>query len=101
MPLMNEPDEATGRAVVITHGFQNHAVRTTDWHYIRYEDGTEELYDLEKDARNFHNLAGLSRYAFTKRTLAKFLPKLNAVGHPTFNGQKAQNEKWERENTQR
>lgn len=97
VPLMLDPDKETGRGVVITQGFQNHAIRTTDWHYIRYQDGTEELYDLAKDAKNFYNLADQSPFVSIKRKLAQFLPKHNAEGHPTFNGQKAQNEKWEQE----
>lgn len=97
VPLLDAPYQETGRGVVVTQGFQNHAIRTTEWHYIRYHDGMEELYDLEKDRKNFHNLAGQSSYASIIRKLAQFLPKHNAESHPTFNGQKAQNDKWEKE----
>ena len=56
-----------------------------------------DIHDLEKDRKNFHNLAGQSSYASIIRKLAQFLPKHNAESHPTFNGQKAQNDKWEKE----
>ena len=29
-----------------THNPGNHAVRTEQWRYIRYADGSEELYDV-------------------------------------------------------
>ena len=32
-----------------THGYMNHAVRDSRWRYIRYADGSEELYDHEAD----------------------------------------------------
>ena len=86
----------TGRAVIITQGFQNHAIRTTKWHYIRYQDGTEELYDMKTDPNNFHNLASVSKMFPVKQELATWLPKHDAEGHPNFNGQQAQNEKWEK-----
>ncbi|MFK7852335.1 MAG: sulfatase-like hydrolase/transferase, partial [Akkermansiaceae bacterium] len=35
----------------------HHALRTDRWAYIRYKDGSEELYDMEKDPGQFSNLA--------------------------------------------
>lgn len=44
VPLLRDPNMRTGRAIVTTHGFKNHAVRSDKWRYIRYADGSEELY---------------------------------------------------------
>ncbi len=55
----------------------NHAVRTVDWRYIRYADGSEELYDLGKDPNEWTNLATLPEHAGTKKELAKWLPKVD------------------------
>ncbi len=81
--------------MICTQGFGNHAVRSADWRYIRYADGSEELYDQIKDARNFYNLAGDARYELVKRELATWLPAINAEPHPTYTGQQAMNEKYE------
>jgi len=93
-PLLKRPKRRTGRTVVITQGFQNHAVRSDKWRYIRYADGTEELYDQIEDPKNFYNLASVSRHQQTKRKLALSLPSVNAEPHPTFKGQAAMNEKY-------
>jgi len=60
----------------------NHSIRSERWRYIRYSDGTEELYDHEKDKPEWTNLAGESEYAEVKKELAKWLPKFNAEEAP-------------------
>jgi arylsulfatase A-like enzyme len=42
----------------MTMGKGNHALRDKRWRYIRYSDGTEELYDHENDPWKWRNLAG-------------------------------------------
>ena len=32
-------------------------LRTGQWSYMKYKDGTEELYDMNKDPKQFRNLA--------------------------------------------
>jgi arylsulfatase A-like enzyme len=36
----------------------DHSLRTQDWRYTRYADGSEELYDLVADPHELRNLAG-------------------------------------------
>jgi arylsulfatase A-like enzyme len=48
--------EGPDRHVVTTHQRGNHAVRSRDWRYIRYRDGTEELYDHRADPEEVRNL---------------------------------------------
>jgi hypothetical protein len=60
-----------------THGFNNHAVRSANWRYIRYNGGGEELYDETKDPYEWTNLAGNKKYDKVKAELAKSLPKTN------------------------
>jgi arylsulfatase A-like enzyme len=67
---------------VITYLPGNHAVRTERWRYIRYHDGTEELYDEVADPADFHNLAGQQKYASLKSDLAKYMPKQSAPPKP-------------------
>ncbi len=40
------------RPAITSHNQGNHGVRSEDWRYIRYADGSEELYDMRKDPRN-------------------------------------------------
>jgi arylsulfatase A-like enzyme len=76
-PLL-ENAQAPGKPAVITFLKGNHAVRTERWRYIRYSDGTEELYDEDADPNDFHNLAGKPEYAAMKKDLQQWLPKSNA-----------------------
>jgi arylsulfatase A-like enzyme len=71
---------------VTTYLFGNHAVRTDRWRYIRYKDGTEELYDRAKDPNEWTNLAGKAELAATKKELAVWLPKHNEPDAPGGRG---------------
>lgn len=101
VPLLKDPTIDTSRAVVCTQDFNNHAIRSDRWRYIRYADGSEELYDQLEDPENFYNLAGKKQFDSVKRELATWLPTHNAEPHPTFNGQKAMNDKYEAEQVTR
>jgi len=57
VPVLSDPD-ATVHDDVYTCMGQHHLLTTSRWSYIRYGDGSEELYDLQKDPRQFFNLAG-------------------------------------------
>jgi arylsulfatase A-like enzyme len=63
---------------ITTHGPSNHGIRSEQWRYIRYADGSEELYDLRSDPNEWTNLAADVRHTATKRELARWLPKVNA-----------------------
>jgi arylsulfatase A-like enzyme len=77
VPLLRNPGRDTGRAVVSTYGYNNHGVRSRRWRYIRYHDGSEELYDHETDPDEYTNLAGLSEHAEVIERHAAWLPKIN------------------------
>ena len=77
VPLLADPDATWDRPAITTNGQNNHAVRTEQWRYIRYYDGSEELYDHSVDAREWKNLAGDAQYDPIKRRLAEWLPTLN------------------------
>ena len=65
------------RPAITTHNRNNHAVRTETWRYIRYADGSEELYE-RADPNEWTNLAGDPARAGVKADLAKWLPARNA-----------------------
>ena len=67
---------------ITTHNQGNHSIRTEDWRYIHYADGSEELYDEKADPNEWTNLAADPRHAATKATLAKWLPKIDVPAAP-------------------
>jgi arylsulfatase A-like enzyme len=77
-PLLADPQAAWDRPALTTHMFNNHAIRTEQWRYIRYADGSEELYDHSNDPHEWVNLARNARFDQVKTDLARFLPRTNA-----------------------
>ena len=63
-------------------GYKNHTVRTERWRYIRYADGSEELYDHAADPREWKNLAGDLKYETVKTDLRRRLPDHDAPRNP-------------------
>jgi arylsulfatase A-like enzyme len=76
-PLLVDPTAAWDRPALTTYRFQNHAVRTEQWRYIRYANGDEELYDEVNDPLEHKNLAKLPEHAALKAKLAKHFPTRN------------------------
>ncbi len=85
-PLLNNPQAKWDRPAITTFGPNNHAIRSQNWRYIRYADGSEELYDHRTDPDEFENLAGLPRYATIVSEHAKWLPKVNVPPAPGSSG---------------
>jgi arylsulfatase A-like enzyme len=75
--LLENPQAAWPHPGITTYGQGQHAVRTERWRYIRYADGTEELYDDDQDPYEWTNLAPRPEFAATVKELAAFLPKEN------------------------
>lgn len=67
---------------ITTHNRGNHGIRTEKWRYIRYADGSEELYDVTADPNEWTNLAKNAKFADLKKDLAKWLPENNAPPVP-------------------
>jgi len=72
-----DPDRLRPEPAITTFHYNNHAVRTERWRYIRYHNGEEELYDHESDPDEFINLANQVRYSEVKNELNKWLPDIN------------------------
>jgi len=77
-PLLARPDAPWDGVALTTHGYMNHAVRDERWRYIRYADGSEELYDHQGDPYEWTNLASDVACADVKKKLAAHLPQKNA-----------------------
>ncbi|MFT5493579.1 MAG: choline-sulfatase [Limisphaerales bacterium] len=76
-PLLTSPNADWDRPILSTFCPNNHSLRSTDFHYIRYGDGSEELYDMRTDLHEWHNLADDKRFTETIANLRKRLPKKN------------------------
>ena len=74
MPQLRAP-ETKRRPALIEFRKGNAAVRSARWRYIRYSDGSEELYDHKTDPNEWENLAAKKRHEPIKQRLAKWLPE--------------------------
>jgi len=62
---------------ITTNNHDNHGVRSKDWRYIQYADGSEELYDMQNDPNEWTNLAGDQKYEDIIEAHQKWIPKTN------------------------
>lgn len=76
VPLLRDPEAPRTSPALTTHQGRHHAIRTDRWRYIRYADGSEELYDHEADAMEWTNLAGDPSRSRVKAGLAEALDRM-------------------------
>jgi arylsulfatase A-like enzyme len=55
-PQILDPNTHRERPAICSHNAGNHSVCDQRWRYIRYADGSEELYDREQDPEETRNL---------------------------------------------
>ncbi len=74
-PLLRDPNFEWRDPAITIHLEGNAAVRSRDWRYIRYSDGSEELYDHRTDPNEWINLAGKREYAAVIAEHRKWVPE--------------------------
>ncbi|MDB5344375.1 MAG: betC 2 [Schlesneria sp.] len=79
VPQLKAAETWRERPAITSHNRGNHAVRSQQWRYIRYADGTEELYDMKADPREWTNLAGLPVYREVIAEHRRWLPKVDVA----------------------
>ncbi len=77
-PLVEGSGEIPEQVAITSYGHGNHAIRDERYRYIRFTDGTEELYDHQDDPNEWVNLAGNAEYDEIKQRLAEHLPEVSA-----------------------
>ncbi len=82
IPLIENVDRPWDIPALTTHGRDTHALTFEDWKYIRYFDGSEELYDLRVDRKEWNNLAKLAHYRPLMDNFQKYLPAINVPNQP-------------------
>jgi hypothetical protein len=75
--LLKNPSKKWNIPSITTLGQNEHSIRTLQYRYIVYNDGTEELYDHFVDPMEWINLAKNPRFAKVKADLRKYIPKVN------------------------
>ncbi len=62
---------------ITSHNQGNHSVRTKNWRYIHYADGSEELYDLQNDPHEWTNVINVKANASALAEHRQWLPKID------------------------
>ena len=66
LPQLTDANAVRKWPAITTHNHDNHGIRTKDWRFIQYADGTEELYNMKADPNEWTNLAGDASMASRK-----------------------------------
>ncbi len=82
VPQLSDAKATRQRPAITTHNQHNHGVRSERWRYIRHADGSEELYDMQDDPNEWHNLAAKPESAKIMAQHRKWLPATNAPPVP-------------------
>lgn len=73
-PILSNPDTLIARPVITTYDYGSYSVRSGPWHYIKYVDDSEELYNLESDPEEWYNLAVGDSLMNIRNQLAQAIP---------------------------
>jgi len=71
-PIMADASKSV-RDAAYTLRRRDHLLRTDRWAYMQYQNGDVELYDMQNDPHQFHNLAGQAKYQQVEDQLAERL----------------------------
>jgi len=87
--MLKDPESAADRNVFLPHmNPGEYAIINRDWRYIKYGNDGEELYDVQADPHEWHNLAGDARYTDVISQLRESAPQVFAPPEPSMNARK-------------
>ena len=81
-PQLKDPSAPRERPAITSHNQGNHGVRSERYRYIRYADGSSELYDLEQDPNEWTNGAANPQNASIVDEHRRWLPKVDMPPAP-------------------
>lgn len=82
VPLLKNPEAAWSHYALCTHIRNNHSVRSSHYRYIRYQNGSEELYDHRIDPNEWNNIA--ESHPNICKDHASRIPKTEAPAGPSY-----------------
>jgi iduronate 2-sulfatase len=62
-PLLRNPDAKVRDTALSIHNRAGGGLRSAEWHYMKYGDKGEELYDMTKDPGQYTNVVSDPKYA--------------------------------------
>jgi arylsulfatase A-like enzyme len=74
VPLLKDPAAAWDYPAITTYDFSEYSIRSERWRYIRYIDGSEELYDHANDPEEWTNLAADPAFRGIRDEMAGYIP---------------------------
>lgn len=81
VPLLENPEAEWRFATSTTYGRMNHSLRSEDYRFIRYENGSEELYDHAADPDEWTNLATSPKHRAIVHEFRAALPGVDSPHH--------------------
>lgn len=81
-PQLRDAATKRERPAITSHNQGNHGIRSERWRYIRYADGTEELYDHKADPNEWTNVAAKPEHAAVIAEHRRWLPKIDVPPAP-------------------
>ncbi|MBL9114670.1 MAG: sulfatase [Verrucomicrobiaceae bacterium] len=81
-PQLKDAGTKRERPAITSHNQGNHGIRSENWRYIRYADGSEELYDMKNDPNEWTNVANKPEHASIIEAHRKWLPKIDVPPAP-------------------
>ncbi len=82
VPQLKDAQASRPWPAITTHNHDNHGIRSEHWRYIRYADGSEELYDMRVDPNEWNNLARDPQYADVVQQHRRWIPPVSAKPAP-------------------
>ena len=74
VPLLKDAEAPWPHPAITTYDFAEFSIRTEDWRYIHYIDGSEELYDHRTDPNEWKNLADDPEHADILAEMKQHIP---------------------------
>lgn len=82
VPQLKDASAKRERPAITSHNQGNHGIRSERWRYIRYADGSEELYDMQADPNEWTNLAGKAEFDEVIAEHRRWLPRIDEPPAP-------------------
>lgn len=74
VPLMRDPKMEWEHPAITSFGLGNYSIRSTQYRFIQYRDGSREFYDLSEDPHEWTNLGSDPKYEAVIAQHAVFVP---------------------------